>query len=260
MVSPQWFALAAAVTLLNGAVLGFVAHNEHNRTLRLWAWAWGAWGAAVVPLALIHPGELHALLALACGSLWVISSLCFLAGTHALVERAMPRSWFGVALVCVAVAFGLGIGPAGAAGMVPLVLFQMVGQFSTGLLLVRSGPGRLGARLAGLSLMVLSIHLLDAPLLALHPLAMVWGFVFATCLEVVVALGMLTLYYEHARSELVDAQRVLAETRRTEALGRIAGGVAHDFNNMLTVMLANLEFARRDSGQGRPIARALDNI
>jgi signal transduction histidine kinase len=259
MVPLQWFALAASVTLLNGALLGFIAWREQNRTLRLWAWAWTAWGAAVVPLSLIDPTG-HAFLAVCCGLLWLVSSLCFLAGTYALVERRMPRGWFAVALGCGAVALALGIGPVGALGMVPLVIFQAVGQFSTGLLLLRAAPGRFGARLAGAALMLLALHLLDAPLLVERPDWMMWGFVLATCLEVLVGLGMLTLYYEHARAELLEAQRVLAETRRVEALGRVAGGVAHDFNNMLTVIQGNLEFIRRDNSDGRSVLSALDDI
>jgi PAS domain S-box-containing protein len=45
-------------------------------------------------------------------------------------------------------------------------------------------------------------------------------------------------------TRLLDAERELAHARRLEALGQLAGGVAHDFNNMLLAMQCALESLR----------------
>jgi len=58
------------------------------------------------------------------------------------------------------------------------------------------------------------------------------------------ALGMVILYYDDARTRLQEAQRALEHKQRIDALGLVAGGVAHDFNNMLTVMHGHLELLR----------------
>jgi signal transduction histidine kinase len=45
-------------------------------------------------------------------------------------------------------------------------------------------------------------------------------------------------------AELRDAYRIQARSQRIEALGRLVGGVAHDFNNILSVILGNLELIK----------------
>jgi CheY-like chemotaxis protein len=55
------------------------------------------------------------------------------------------------------------------------------------------------------------------------------------------AMLQVTLARNHAEATLRIADGRLREARKIEAIGQIAGGVAHQFNNILTIICGNLE-------------------
>jgi PAS domain S-box-containing protein len=61
----------------------------------------------------------------------------------------------------------------------------------------------------------------------------------------------------HARKEL---ELRLAKAQQLEALGRMARGISHDFNNLLTVINVNVDRARRQHASGKSPIDALADI
>ena len=67
---------------------------------------------------------------------------------------------------------------------------------------------------------------------------------------------------ERKRSEIEQEklQAQLIQAQRIESVGRLAGGVAHDFNNMLGVILGNTEILMEDIDPSNPLITNLEEI
>ena len=60
--------------------------------------------------------------------------------------------------------------------------------------------------------------------------------------------------------ERLDLQDRLQQGQKMEAIGVLAGGVAHDFNNMVAGILANVALAEQDIALGQPVDARLAQI
>ncbi|MDH7502816.1 MAG: PAS domain S-box protein [Verrucomicrobiota bacterium] len=65
---------------------------------------------------------------------------------------------------------------------------------------------------------------------------------------------------KHAEEERKKLQLQLHQAQKMESVGRLAGGVAHDFNNMLQVILSYVSLALQDIPADSPILRYLSEI
>jgi PAS domain S-box-containing protein len=65
---------------------------------------------------------------------------------------------------------------------------------------------------------------------------------------------------KRAEAERSRLEAQLQQAQRMESVGRLAGGVAHDFNNMLGVILGHAELALELAAPGHPIQESLEAI
>jgi PAS domain S-box-containing protein len=74
--------------------------------------------------------------------------------------------------------------------------------------------------------------------------------------------GSIVEITERKRSEIEQEklQAQLIQAQKMESVGRLAGGVAHDFNNMLSIILGNAEIIMEDIDPSNPLVTNLEEI
>ena len=65
---------------------------------------------------------------------------------------------------------------------------------------------------------------------------------------------------KQAEEEKAALEGQLQQAQKMESVGRLAGGVAHDFNNMLGVIIGHAEIAMDKAATGRPLVTDLEEI
>lgn len=65
---------------------------------------------------------------------------------------------------------------------------------------------------------------------------------------------------KHAEDARAAYESRILQSKSLEALGRLAGGVAHDFNNMLTVIVGTVDLLKFEQKENKALERDLQNI
>jgi nitrogen-specific signal transduction histidine kinase/ActR/RegA family two-component response regulator len=78
--------------------------------------------------------------------------------------------------------------------------------------------------------------------------------------EQLAKLAWETIDRKRAEEENKRLQMQFLQSQKMESIGRLAGGVAHDFNNMLSVILGHVEIALTKTGETEPLYEDLKGV
>jgi signal transduction histidine kinase/CheY-like chemotaxis protein len=89
---------------------------------------------------------------------------------------------------------------------------------------------------------------------------LVWFSTFKGWAYVVLTAGLLYLVLCRFVNKINEMQEQLLQAQKLESIGRLAGGVAHDYNNMLGVILGSAELGLKQIEPEHPVHAKLEQI
>lgn len=279
------FLLQGLVALLMALSITAVWFAFRRRPMAYWAWTWWVLAGAVVMSALASTGVPGGKLlqSLAGLGLWLAVAPMAYGAAAAVAGRApAPRYFAGLAFVTSVLGLSL-------ASLIVPVAMQWVppDRMVLGAIVITHGPVIAALLVAGASIIRLAAEerraiglvLIGVAVLLLAGRTTLWVLpgsigappeLRATILAlaslvqlvtiVLLGIGTLLALLTEERNAALNREQQWNRVERMDSLGQMAGGIVHDFNNVLAAVLSGVELARLQAAPAPRLAQDLDEV
>ena len=217
----EWLVPSIIATLIGTIVLAssysFLYFSDRRRYLGIWCISWCLYSIRfILMLFYVHStSESHRTVLLISNQLVTLASGMFLMwGAYVFIRRKMPAYivYLSISIAIYIVFIGY-IDHSIFYISLPTFLFLGFVYFWNGIIFLRQNIAKgLPSNVVGISFVIWGLHKADYPFL--RPLAgfAPWGYLLGATLEIIVAIGILMLYFQHTRRRMLDKERALSES------------------------------------------------
>ena len=213
----SWLFPSVVANLMGATVLTvtyyFLYRSDRKRYLAIWTAGWGVYALRFLLLLFylcLEQGLLGSIVLMFHHMAALGSGILLLWGTYGLMDKGFPRQWIYLGAA--------GFGYILLAGLMTFSLFWLSfptyfflgGAYVwTGLVMLRQqelrGPA---VKIVGTAFVVWGLHKFDYPFLRPVAAFAPWGYLLGAALEIVIALGMLMVYFQRSKQQLLQGERL----------------------------------------------------
>jgi len=212
----NWLFPSTIANLMGSAILAstyfFLFRSDKKAYLGIWASAWCLYAVRYVLLLLflsLNNSSFKDFILIANQIVALGSGMLLLWGTHVFLDRRFSRRWICLSLaICLYILF---------TGMCSFSLFWLslptfffLGwvYIWTGIIFMRQKQtAQNSTRIVGITFILWGIHKADYPFLRPIEWIAPWGYLIGATLEIVIAIGMLMVYFQRAQQPIMESER-----------------------------------------------------
>lgn len=219
-------------TFILAAVYFYVYRYDRHKYLLVWTVGWIFYGIRFFfeTLIVIY-GENRLFLSFN-HIATLASGILLLYGTYLFIGKKTPRFWFlasiaGTVWIFMAVFYGMSL----TILSIPTFFFLAFVYIWTGVVfLLSSLPGGFGKKVTAISFIVWGIHKGNYPFLRPVEWFAPWGFMIGAVLEFIIALGILLIYYQKTKSDLVSRELLYRSLFESSNVGKSITSLSGEIN------------------------------